>query len=127
MVYFDRQGGQEAAIQEAVALLHARQQHDLAETVAAVYGKSGYQAALLTWFESEEKRAATTYVSPSRIAQLAMRAGNLDKAFEWLNKAVDERNAALVYLGSDPKYERLFSDSRYAALCARVGVKPASR
>ena len=48
-----------------------------------------------------------------------------DKAFAWLDKAVAERNAALVYLGVDPKYERLRSDPRYAPLCARVGVKPA--
>ena len=114
-------------MKQAIELLHAREQHDLAETVEAVFRQSGYQAAVLTWFEAEEKRANSMYVSPSRIGQLAMRAGDMDKAFAWLNKAADERNAALVFLGTDPKYDRLRSDSRYAPLCARVGVRPASR
>ncbi len=127
MVYFEREGRQDAAMKHAIALLHAREQHDLAETVEAVFRQSGYQAAVRTWFEAEEKRANTTYVSPSRIGQLAMRAGDMDKAFAWLNRAVDERNAALVFLGTDPKYDRLRSDSRYALLCARVGVRPTFR
>jgi DNA-binding SARP family transcriptional activator/TolB-like protein/Tfp pilus assembly protein PilF len=127
MIYFERQGRQDAAMKQAIALLHARAQDELAHTIESVFQKSGYQAALRRWFEAEEKRANTTYVSPSRIGQLAMRAGEMDKAFAWLNRAADERNPALVYLGIDPKYERLRSDSRYAALCARVGVRPAAR
>jgi DNA-binding SARP family transcriptional activator/TolB-like protein len=127
MVYFERQGRQDAAMKQAIALLHAREQHDLADTIEAVFRQSGYQAAVRAWFEAEEKRASSTYVSPSRIGQLAMRAGDMDKAFAWLNRAVDERNAALVYLGTDPKYDRLRSDSRYASLCARVGVRPTFR
>ncbi len=124
MVYFERQGRQGEAMQQAVALLHARGQNELAETVDAVYRGSGYRAAVRVWFEAEEKRASEMYVSPSRIGQLAMRAGDLDKAFLWLNKAVDERNPALVFLGTDPKYQALRSDPRYGPLCARVGVKP---
>ncbi len=124
MLYFERQGRQDAAMKQAIALLDAREQHDLAQTVEAVFRQSGYQAALRTWLRAEEQRANTTYVSPSRIGQLAMRAGEMDEAFAWLNRAVDERSAALVYLGTDPKYDRLRSDSRYAPLCARVGVRP---
>ena len=122
MTYLERQGKQEPAMLNAIALLHARQQHELAERVQSAYRKAGYQAAIRVWFESEEKRAAESYVSPLRIGILAMRAGDLDKAFLWMNKAVDERNAGVVYLGIDPKYDRLRSDPRFPPLCARVGV-----
>jgi hypothetical protein len=114
-------------MQRAVALLHVRTEHELAETVQAAYRHSGYQAALRTWFEGEEKRAAKEYVSPLRLAILAMRAGNMDQAFAWLDKAVDTRNAGLVYLRVDPKYTRLRSDPRFARVCERVGLKPRSR
>ena len=127
MIYFERQGRQEEAMQQAAALLHARAQHELAETVQAVYRQAGYQAALRTWFEAEEGRAAKEYVSPLRIAILAMRCGNVDKAFAWLNRAVEDRNAGLVYLTVDPKYARLRSDPRFAGIAARVGLKPAIR
>ena len=122
MTYFERQGRQEAAMQQAVALLHAREQNELAETVQAAYRQSGYQAAVRTWLEAEEKRAAQMYVSPLRIALLAMRAGNMDKAFKWLDAAVEARNAGLVYLTIDPKYARLRSDPRFPAVCQRVGT-----
>jgi serine/threonine-protein kinase len=124
MTYFERQGRQPEAMQQAVALLHARAQHELAGTVETEYRQSGYQAALRTWFDAEEQRAAKEYVSPLRIAILAMRTGNLDKAFAWMNRAVEDRNAGLVYLTVDPKYARLRSDPRFAQLCQHVGLKP---
>lgn len=123
MIYLERQGKQEPAMQNAVALLHARGQHELAEQVHSAYRQSGYQAAVRTWFEAEDHRASQIYVSPLRLAILAMRAGNMDKAFSWLDKAVEERNAGLVYLGIDPKYDRLRADPRFPAVCARVGIK----
>jgi hypothetical protein len=96
MIYFERQGRQDAAMQQAVALLHVR---------------------------GEDKRAAKEYVSPLRIAILAMRAGNIDKAFAWLDVAINARSAGLVYLRVDPKYARLRSDPRFARDCERVGLK----
>jgi len=56
-----------------------------------------------------------------------MRCGNADKAFAWLNRAVEDRNAGLVYLTVDPKYARLRSDPRFTGIAARVGLKPAIR
>jgi tetratricopeptide (TPR) repeat protein len=127
MTYFERQGRHEEAMQQAVALLHARAQHELAEAVQVAYRLSGYQTALRTWFEAEEDRAAREYVSPLRIAILAMRVGNLDKAFSWLNRAVEDRNAGLVYLTVDPKYARLRSDPRFSGIAGRVGLKLRTR
>jgi DNA-binding SARP family transcriptional activator/TolB-like protein/lipoprotein NlpI len=127
MNYFERQGRQEASLQQAVALLHARAQHDLADIVQTAYRQSGYQTALRTWLEIEEQRAAKEYVSPLRIALLAIRIDNLDKAFVWLSRAVEDRNAGLVYLTVDPKYARLRSDPRFPGLVARVGLKQLTR
>jgi hypothetical protein len=76
MIYLERQGRQEAAIQQAVALLHAREQHELAEAVQTAYRQTGYQSAVRTWFEAEERRATHEYVSPLRVAILAMRAAD---------------------------------------------------
>jgi hypothetical protein len=64
------------------------------------------------------------YVSPLRIALLAMRVGDMDKAFAWLDTAVEAHNAGLVYLTVDPKYARLRSDPRFSAVSKRVGLKP---
>lgn len=123
MTYYERQGKLDAALQQAVLLLHARSQHELADEVQSAYRASGYQAALRTWFEAERRRAGQMHVSPLRIAILAMRCGDLDKAYEWLDKAIAARNAGLVYLTVDPKYARLRSDPRrFRAACDRIGL-----
>ena len=127
MIYLERQGRQEEAIQQAVALLHARAQPELAEAVQTAYRRSGYQSAVRTWFEAEERRSTHEYVSPLRMAILAMRAADMDKAYAWLDTAIQARNAGLVYLTVDPKYARLRSDPRFAGVCRRVGLKPLSR
>ena len=110
MTYFDRDGRRNEALQLAVALLHSRNENELAEVVETTGRRSGYSAALRVWFEGEEDRAHREYVSPLRIAILAIRVGEIDKAFYWMTKAVDDRNAGLVYLKIDPKYAPLRSD-----------------
>ena len=47
----------------------------------------------------------------------------MDKAFAWLDEAVNARNAGLVYLRVDPKFAPLRSDPRFARVCERVGLK----
>jgi len=41
-----------------------------------------------------------------------------------LEKAFDERNGGLIWLGADPRMDSLRSDPRFAALVERVGVSP---
>lgn len=127
MTYHERQGREQDAMQQAVALLHARGQHGLGDAVQSAYQKTGYASGVRLWFEAEKARAGKEYVSPLRVAILAMRAGDLDQAYEWLDKAVESRNAGLVYLTVDPKYARLRSDARFAGLCQKVGLPVANR
>ena len=47
------------------------------------------------------------------IARVHIALGQLDRAFEWLDKALDERALFVVYLKVDPSYEPLRSDERY--------------
>jgi hypothetical protein len=49
------------------------------------------------------------------IAQIHIGLGNRDRAFEWLNKAVLQRDANL-FLKVDPIYDSLRSDSRFGSL-----------
>ena len=47
-----------------------------------------------------------------------------DLALVFLEKAFDERNGGLIWLGADPRMDSLRSDPRFAALVERVGVPP---
>jgi serine/threonine-protein kinase len=62
------------------------------------------------------------YVSSYLIALIHAALGEKDRAFEWLEKAYEERAEFLVYLKVDPRLDRLRSDPRLASLLRRVGL-----
>ena len=55
-------------------------------------------------------------------AQIYASIGEKDLAFEWLNKAYDERNPLLAYAKVMPNYDNLRSDPRFRALLHRLGL-----
>jgi TolB-like protein/Tfp pilus assembly protein PilF len=48
--------------------------------------------------------------------------GEKDQAFDWLDKAVNGRTAALVYIRSVPEFESLHGDPRFDDLLRRIGL-----
>jgi eukaryotic-like serine/threonine-protein kinase len=69
-----------------------------------------------------EVRAKREYISPVDIAMIYSGLGEQDRAFEWLERGFAGRAYALVFLPTDPRFDRLRSDKRYAALMRRVGL-----
>lgn len=55
-----------------------------------------------------------------RAAWLSVRFGEKDEAFEWLEKAFDERASFMLYLGIEPAWDSLRSDPRFARLNERI-------
>jgi hypothetical protein len=48
--------------------------------------------------------------------------GDMDRAFESLERAYQARSAGMIYLHLDPGYEPLRGDPRYAELVKRIGL-----
>jgi lipopolysaccharide biosynthesis regulator YciM len=62
-------------------------------------------------------------VSATEIAEIYARLNDEDKAFEWLNRAVDDRDGQdVIDLKCDPVYKNLREDPRYVALLRRMGL-----
>lgn len=70
------------------------------------------------------KLSQSRYVPSDDIAVIYSGLGDKDRAFEWLNKAYDERSAQLVYLKINPMFYPLRDDPRYADLVRRIGLDP---
>lgn len=68
-----------------------------------------------------EKLAKQEYVSPYILVRLYARLGEKEKAFEWLEKAYEERSDHLIYLKVDPILDSLRADARFKDLLRRVG------
>jgi hypothetical protein len=69
-----------------------------------------------------EAMAAKIYsvAGPLTIVNCAL--GNLDEAFQWADRAIDQRDQQLLGLKSTPLYENLRSDPRYPALLHRMNL-----
>jgi serine/threonine-protein kinase len=84
----------------------------------AVTGRRADALKILQRLDEMEKRR---YVS--RIARVYVYAGlgDKDKAFEWLEKAYQERADSLAWFRNDPESKSLRDDPRFAALMRKVG------
>jgi tetratricopeptide (TPR) repeat protein len=61
-------------------------------------------------------------VSPSYVAGIYSTLGEQDQAFEWLEKAYQERDDQLTWIRVDPIFGSIRSDPRYTDLLRRMGL-----
>jgi tetratricopeptide (TPR) repeat protein len=119
----ERTGRLDAAVREAqIAVRLTGESPSSVASLGEVYAMAGRHAeaqALLDRLLAESKRR---YVSPASIAGLYEQLGEVDAAFEWLEKAYTERSNHMAFLLAD-RHTRLRSDPRFAALVRRVGLE----
>jgi serine/threonine-protein kinase len=70
-----------------------------------------------------EELSNTRYVPAYLMAKVHLGLGDHDETFKQLNRAYLERYGYLTYLLVDPIFDPLKSDSRFAELTNRVGLK----
>jgi TolB-like protein/Flp pilus assembly protein TadD len=70
--------------------------------------------------------SARRYVPTVYIALVYTGLHDVDHAFEWLDKAYNERCEYLVYLPTEPLADPLRSDPRFPKLLQRLGLKPST-
>jgi eukaryotic-like serine/threonine-protein kinase len=67
--------------------------------------------------------ASRRYVASYYFAIVHLGLGEKDRAFEYLDKACDERAGFLAFLGVEPMFDPVRRDSRFRELLGRVGLK----
>ncbi len=83
------------------------------------YAEAGYKGAMNLAAETLAANAQTTY--PCDIAMLYVRAGKNNRAFEWLERAVEARDPNTPYLGL-PIFDSLRDDPRFKDLLRRMNL-----
>jgi tetratricopeptide (TPR) repeat protein len=76
-------------------------------------------------------RCMLQHVPPNGAGAIALQravlhgaAGEIDAAFQYLDRALDLRDPALVYLAVAPQWDSLRDDPRFAARLERMGLRP---
>ena len=85
-------------------------------------GAQGYRKKVLqiNW-ESFDRQGAS---NPWWAATLCAQSGEIDKAFEWLDKAFQKHEVGMIFLKFESKLDPLHSDPRWKDLIRRMGFPP---
>ena len=96
-----------------------------AEDLRNAYRTEGWEGFLRKQLErARANEARTGRQSPSNLAGLYVRLGEKEKAFFWLEKLYEERDASLLQLKIEPPYDSLHADPRYGELIRKLGLEP---
>lgn len=69
-----------------------------------------------------KEKAKEHYVSPFSFAVVYAKLGEKDQGFAWLDRAAAERSPWLTVIKTDPDFDNLRSDPRFAELTRRIGL-----
>jgi len=87
---------------------------------------AGHSAEARTIAREMEAAAAKCYVCPFDIAAIYSAMGEKDEAIQWLHKALEMRDHAMLFAAVDPALEQLRSDPRFAEIVQQVWVSGGS-
>ena len=89
----------------------------------AAQGERGYWKTKLGFYLEDVNKH---YVSGAYIALAYAHTGDLNNAFRWLKKSVDDYDEESHQMNADPAFDVLRSDPRFSELVRRMGLNPVS-
>jgi TolB-like protein/Tfp pilus assembly protein PilF len=111
------------------AVAHVQRARALSGTRPDVVALGGYTVAraglrreALATLEDLRRLASPREPSPFLVALVYVGLEDMDRAFEWLEKALEARSWELPLLKVDPIFETLRADRRFPALFGRLGL-----
>jgi len=90
--------------------------------IGYVYGVSGKKAEAQRILDTLSSLSPTRFVTSYGVALIHAAMDEKDQTFLWLNKALEERSNWLVWLKTDPRWNIIRSDKRFAELVNKVGL-----
>ena len=90
---------------------------------AMTLAAAGRRKEALALLDRITGKAASGYISPVSIAYIHTFLGDADKAFAELERGVEERDPNILGLKSNPIFDRLRSDERYAILLRKMHLE----
>jgi eukaryotic-like serine/threonine-protein kinase len=120
---FGRKGKFEESIAEfKQAIKIAGVRHLWSSYLGQVYGLSGKTEEAIEILQELHTASTSGYVPPVAFAIVYAGLGKIDDAFQWLEKATDQRDGLLIYLNVGSAFDQLRSDPRFSGILTRVGL-----
>lgn len=112
---------QKKMYQESISELQKASDHpDSLALLGYAYGRSGRKDEARKVLNQLQQRSKEKYVASAPVAIVYIGLGDNDRAFEWLEKSLDERLWEIGTLKVNPIFDPLRSDERFKNLLHRV-------
>ena len=121
---YEQKGMNKEAVEEYLRAETLLGEHAEEIALRQAFSLSGMKGFKQKQLDLAIERSKGQYVPASTIAQYYASLGEREHAFEWLEKAYQERAGVLVWLKVDPRWDGIRSDPRFADLIRRVGLEP---
>jgi len=109
-----------AELQRAVQLSGGSPVYQAA--LAHAYGVAGRRADAQRLLAGLEKASQERYVSPVDLALAHLGLGETGVCLDLLKQAVEEHSPRAAFLGIEPRFDRLRSDTRFQQLMVKIGL-----
>jgi TolB-like protein len=87
-------------------------------------GLSGNAATARYWLDHLHAKAAKVFVPPTSFAWIHLGLGEIDAAFEWLDRSVNECDQLMMPIKSYEFFDPIRSDPRFHALLRKMNLEP---
>lgn len=90
--------------------------------LACAYARAGKKLEAQKRVEELKELRKRRFVDPMSLAIIYVALGDNDQAFAWLDRAVEDNSAQLIWLKAAPLFDLIRSDPRFNDLLRRVGL-----
>jgi tetratricopeptide (TPR) repeat protein len=104
---YHKLGKYDSALEVAKRLYKAKGYDEALQLIQQYEKEEDYASIMLRLAKLMIDRRVLAYVTPFQIATLFTRAGYVDKAVEWLEKAFEARDPNMIYINIDPLFDGL--------------------
>jgi tetratricopeptide (TPR) repeat protein len=119
----ERAGKHEEAVTEYLRMLPEwRGRQEVSAALRTAHAKSGMIGFWRRFADFAGELLKCRVVTPVFVATIYAALGERDAAFEWIEKAFNERTPSLTHLKADPRFETLHADARFEVWLQRMGL-----
>ncbi len=122
VLYFSNRIEEGVALWESTAQKMARAPSVIAPLGYGL-GRLGRKAEARAILAELDAAARKSYVTPFSHALVCIGLGEFDTAFEWLDRAVDERDVHILHLTVKPVYDPIRTDPRFHSLLRKMKLE----
>jgi eukaryotic-like serine/threonine-protein kinase len=115
-------GREEEAIEEFRRQMAAAGDSEVVAAIDRGWGGGGFRGARRAVGDVHAARSKTAFVPAVWMAEDYGYAGDVEKAIDWLELAVQQHDQSIPYLGVMPAFRALRSNQRFHDLAGKVGV-----